>query len=385
MFIPIRSDRPLRSTPYVNYALIAACVLAFAGTNNQLGTSHLNWAHKLMLWPEGTQVATRLWQFITYQFLHDGPIHLIGNMIFLWVFGNAVEDRLGKVGYLFFYLAMGVFAGLAHCLTSEAPVLGASGSVAGVTGAFLALFPRTRITFIYFFFFIGAFEVPAMVVVIFYFAKDLLFYGMGGGGVAYTAHLGGNVAGFAIAMALLGPRLLPREPYDLFSLWTHKRRRDKFKKLANQGYAAWEGQSPAGGKLFRKGEAAMTEQDTAVLELRQTISRSITNHDMDRAAEDYKQLLTEHGDQTLSQKQQFELANHLAGQGDHADAARAYELLLKAYPNHPERAHAQLVLGLVYVRYLGRADDAKPVLQEASQRLNGDDAKLARQLMSEIG
>ena len=122
MFIPIRSDRPLRSTPYVNYALIAINVVVFGFTAREAEYSR---AWEFMLWHERTE----LWQFITYQFLHADIWHIVGNMLFLWVFGNAVEDRLGKAGYLFFYLAMGVLAGLGHWLTSEAPVLGASGSV----------------------------------------------------------------------------------------------------------------------------------------------------------------------------------------------------------------------------------------------------------------
>ena len=374
MFIPIRSDRPLRSTPYVNYALIAVNVIVFAFTYHRLASDQYNAVTELMLWKQ----QTKLWQFITYQFLHADGWHLVGNMIFLWVFGNAVEDRLGKVGYLLFYLAMGVIAGLAHWLTSDYPVLGASGSVAGVTGAFLALFPRTRIMFFYFFFFIGMFEVPAMLVVVFYFVKDLLFFGMNVGNVAYTAHLAGNLAGFAVAMALLGPRLLPREPYDLFSLWTHKRRRDRFKKIIQQGSNAW-----GDGSGVRSGQP-LTAQEQAVIDQRHAISQAIGEHAMDDAARLYLKLLETHGDQTLSQRQQFEVANHLAGLGKHDDAARAYELLLKAYPRHEERAHVQLMLGLINARYLHRPEQARPLLQEASQRLHGDDAALARQLLAEL-
>lgn len=391
MFIPVRSDRPLRTTPYVNYGLIAANVLIFAATGNAIA-EQADWVNRLMLnkWalnnPETGAIVTRLWQFITYQFLHADGWHLIGNMIFLWVFGNAVEDRLGKAGYLFFYLAMGVFAGLAHWVTSDSPVLGASGSVAGVTGAFLALFPRTRITFIYFFFLIGAFEVPAMLVVLFYFVKDLFFYGLGGGAVAYTAHLGGNLVGFIIGMALLWTRLLPREPYDLLSLFEHKRRRDKFKKIAEQGYTPWDrGRHTPKGKLTGGGEPELTDQERQVLAARQAISRAIAAHDMDAAAKQYLDLIANHGEQTLGQKQQFDLANHLFSQGQHRPAADAYTRLLEAYPHHPDRGYAQLMLGLIHARYLGRADAAKPYLQEASQRLQGDDAALARQLLSEIG
>jgi len=101
-FLPLRSDRPLRTTPYVNYALIAVNVLIYALTASALSGKEPTAVYRFMLWkyatPDSNEVITKLWQFITYQFLHGSPMHLIGNMIFLWVFGNAVEDRLGKAG-----------------------------------------------------------------------------------------------------------------------------------------------------------------------------------------------------------------------------------------------------------------------------------------------
>ncbi|MEM9346383.1 MAG: rhomboid family intramembrane serine protease [Planctomycetota bacterium] len=381
MFIPIRSDRPLRSTPYVNYALIAINVLIYGFTARAFSGEEYHKAIEFMLWHEEPML--KGWQFITYQFLHASPMHLIGNMVFLWVFGNNVEDRLGKFGYLFFYLSMGVLAGLGHWLTSEAPVLGASGSVAGVTGAFLALFPRTQITFLFIWFIIRPFMVPAMLVVAFYFAKDVFFLAMNVGNTAYTAHLAGNVGGFVVGMLLLSTRMLPREPYDLYSLWAHKRRRNQFRKLTNQGYQAWEGKAHNPGKKGKPTE--MTDQDKQVLELRQKISRSIGNHDLDAATATYLELIKDHGEQTLSQRQQFDIANHLFAQENYRPAAAAYERLLAAYPKHDERGNAQLMLGLINARYLGNPDAARPHLQEASQRLHGDDAALARQLLTELG
>src|SRR5690606_30503901 len=93
--------------------------------------------------------APELHQFLSYQFLHASWLHLLGNMLFLYVFGNSVEDRLGRAAYLLFYLAGGVMAGVGHAWLEAAPVLGASGAVAGVTGAFLALFPLSNITVVY--------------------------------------------------------------------------------------------------------------------------------------------------------------------------------------------------------------------------------------------
>lgn len=381
MFIPIRSDRPLRTTPYVNYALIAVNVLVYGFTAQAFAGNEYTRAHDFMLWHH--EPFLKAWQFITYQFLHASPMHLIGNMIFLWVFGNNVEDRLGKFGYLFFYLSMGVLAGLGHWLTSEAPVLGASGSVAGVTGAFLVLFPLTRITFFYWYLILGTFEISAKWVIAFCFVKDIVFMGLNVGNTAYTAHLAGNLGGFIMALGLLASRMLSREHYDLFTLWGHKRRRNQFKRLSNQGYQAWEGKAHHPGQ--NQPAAELTEQDKQIIERRQQISRAITNHDLDTATQIYLQLINEHGEQTLSQRQQFDIANHLFARGEYAPAAVAYDRLLATYPKHDERGRAQLMLGLINARYLDQADAAKPLLQEASQRLHGEDAALARQLLAELG
>ena len=101
----------------------------------------------------------------------DGILHLLFNMLFLWVFGRAVEDRLGHVGFLAFYLVGGIIAGWAHSLVDRHPVIGASGSIAGVTGAFLALFPRSRVQVL---FFISLISVPSLLFILLYVAIDLL-------------------------------------------------------------------------------------------------------------------------------------------------------------------------------------------------------------------
>lgn len=427
MFVPIRSDRPLRSTPYVNYALVVVNVLMFIATTGQLdrANEYMNrqfdrelsgaasaqafpgaddpaavsfdedaffaipavqdaladaeqktrdkfWAYDMLLHVRGTA----LWQFITSQFLHSGPMHLFGNMIFLWVFGNNVEDRLGKVGYLLFYLSAGVLAGLAHWLTSNMPALGASGAIAGVTGAFIALFPRTRIGFIYFFIIIGFFEVPALIVVVFFFAKDVLFYAAGIGNIAYTAHLGGTVAGFALGIGLLLTRLLPREPYDLLTLIEHKRRRDKFRKITRTGYQPWEGRLGA--------DADSPPGDPAVYEARRAIAAAAAEHDLPSAAQRYADLLRAQPDQVLNERLQTDVANQLASDGDYPASATAYELLLKTYPGHPEKPHLQLMLGLLYARYLDRPADARPLLQQAADKLAGDERDHARQLLDAL-
>lgn len=157
-------------------------------------------------------------------FLHGGWLHLAGNMLFLWVFGNNVEDRLGRIGFVLFYILGGLAATalqLAFDPNSAVPNLGASGAIAAVLGAYLVLFPRARIHTLVIFFFITFLELPAVVVLVGWFVLQL-FSGVGemgrqlGGGVAYWAHVGGFVFGLAVTWLFFrrrGRRPLSRSPF----------------------------------------------------------------------------------------------------------------------------------------------------------------------------
>src|SRR4051794_12722356 len=154
MFLPIRTDSPLRTTPYMNWALIALNVTMFV-VQSQVASVN-NWALSAR--------SPQLYQFFTYQFLHGGIMHIAGNMLFLYIFGNNVNDKMGPLGYLAFYLAGGVLAGVFFVLWpgKGGSVAGASGSIAAVTCAYLVLFPRANITIVYFFFLIGQVEIASL-------------------------------------------------------------------------------------------------------------------------------------------------------------------------------------------------------------------------------
>jgi membrane associated rhomboid family serine protease len=154
-------------------------------------------------------------------FLHEGWLHIGGNMLFLYIFGNNVEDRMGRLVYLLFYLLGGLAASglqLAFGPTSAVPNLGASGAIAAVLGAYLVMFPRARVTTLIFFFFITWVELPAAVVLGAWFVMQL-FSGVGGlgtqvnGGVAYWAHVGGFAFGLAVALLFYRSRRSRPEPY----------------------------------------------------------------------------------------------------------------------------------------------------------------------------
>jgi membrane associated rhomboid family serine protease len=151
---------------------------------------------------------------VTSMFLHGGLFHLLGNMLYLWIFGNNIEDRLGPFRFVLFYLAGGVAAALTHVLAmpgSRTPMIGASGAVAAVLGAYWILFPRARVmTFVFLVLYIDVVPVPAGIILGLWLLVQFLNVGLGGG-VAWFAHIGGFLAGIVlIRLALKGPI---RRPY----------------------------------------------------------------------------------------------------------------------------------------------------------------------------
>ena len=217
-------------------ALIAACFVAFAyelgklasGGAESLDAFVTEWgivpARLVAAWTTGTDVGGQALTLITSQFLHGGWLHLLSNMLYLWIFGNNIEDRLGRIGFLLFYLAGGVVAGLAQVAVapdSTIPTIGASGAIAATLGAYLVLFPRARITSLVFLgFFYQLIDVPAVVVLAFWFILQLIdglaSIGMTdvGGGVAFFAHIGGFVFGAVVGLIIraVGRRTGPFAP-----------------------------------------------------------------------------------------------------------------------------------------------------------------------------
>jgi membrane associated rhomboid family serine protease len=213
--LPIGDDNTgRRITPVVTYVLIALNVVFFLVEMNGGEAFIQRWAfvpRRFLADPAGD-----LPTLFTAMFMHAGWMHLIGNMLYLWIFGDNVEDRFGHARFLMFYLVCGLaatFAQLAFSADSAVPNLGASGAVAGVLGAYLLLYPRGQVRVMMG---RGVVPAPALVVIGLWFALQL-FSGIGsvasnvddGGGVAYMAHVGGFVAGFLLTFALRGKRALP--------------------------------------------------------------------------------------------------------------------------------------------------------------------------------
>jgi len=202
---PIRDHNPSGRIPIVTYALIAANVLVFLamlplyGEPDRLLAFFETWA--LIPW-ESDPIT-----YVSSMFLHAGVMHVFGNMLFLFIFGDNLEDEMGHLGFLSFYLTSGVLAGLAHTLSapdSTIPTVGASGGIAGVMGAYLLLYPRARVdVLIIIEIFFRIFPVPAWLMLGLWFGFQLLNAGLTDpdlGGVAYWAHAGGFVIGLTLAI-----------------------------------------------------------------------------------------------------------------------------------------------------------------------------------------
>ena len=203
--IPIRDENPSSTTPYMNYALIIINAVAFLLT---LLTPDPNAViDKYGLRPADVVAGTGLVTFLTSMFLHGGLLHIGGNMLFLYIFGDNIEDTMGHAGYVIFYLAAGVAGSLAHIASdpnSTIVAIGASGAISGVLGAYVRYFPNARIrTAVTLGFWIQFVKIPAYLMIGFWFFYQLLLAILDlGGGVAYFAHIGGFIAGLALALII---------------------------------------------------------------------------------------------------------------------------------------------------------------------------------------
>jgi membrane associated rhomboid family serine protease len=215
--IPIRDQLPTRRAPVMNYILIAANILVY-GLMWLSGPNQDSLVYQFALIPASFSAGPSLGDIgdmFTSMFMHAGLLHLAGNMLYLWIFGDNVEDSMGSFKYLAFYLVGGVVASVTHILTnpgSQVPTVGASGAIAAVLGAYLVLYPHSRVlTLIPLGFFMRMTLVPASIVLGLWFVLQLfngvLSLGAGDvGGVAFWAHIGGFIAGVILGKLLAGSR-----------------------------------------------------------------------------------------------------------------------------------------------------------------------------------
>jgi membrane associated rhomboid family serine protease len=229
--IPYKDDNPTQTTPVMTVGLIAVNVLVylFFRLQGPQAFQAAVFAFGLVpreLWsgsPGGSGISPPF-SILTSMFMHSGLLHLGGNMLYLWIFGNNIEDYLGHVRFLIFYLACGVAAAFLFILFnlgSTVPMIGASGAIAGVLGAYLVLYPWARVhALVFVFFFVTTIMIPAWVLLGFWFVLQAVssLPSLGGvhtGGVAYLAHVGGFVAGYLYTRV----RARKKRPVRLVRRW----------------------------------------------------------------------------------------------------------------------------------------------------------------------
>jgi membrane associated rhomboid family serine protease len=233
---PLRDENPTELTPVVTFVIIAINVVVWLLVQQGGGgegfirslctfgaipadiTGGLAAGTEIQLGPEVTCTVGGLgWATIlTSMFMHGSWMHLIGNMWFMWVFGNNIEDSMGHLRFIVFYLLCGVLASLAHILTdpvSAVPTVGASGAISGIMGAYLLLYPKVRVQTLFFLvFFIRVIPLPAWVLLgewlVIQVISGVGTFGSEGGGVAFWAHIGGFVAGLALIKLFQRPQLV---------------------------------------------------------------------------------------------------------------------------------------------------------------------------------
>ena len=219
--IPLRDTNPRHSFPWITLALIVVNSIVFfreaLASETELKALFASFAlvpARTTAFFSGGPVAPSeaIFPFFTSMFLHGGGMHLIGNMWFLWIFGDNVEDRTGRLGYVLLYLASGLAGSVGHVLfspNSALPTVGASGAISGVMGAYLITFPRARIlTLVPIIVFLTTIEIPAYVILFYWLLLQFLSGAVslgadaGQGGVAWFAHVGGFAAGIPLMLLL---------------------------------------------------------------------------------------------------------------------------------------------------------------------------------------
>jgi len=390
MILPLGDAPNPRGTPYLTYALILVNCAVFVlitlplrgkavDPNDpalweylRIVTQNLprpvpleellrqTYAYNLFVFRYGFRPADpNVTSLFTSLFLHAGFMHLFGNMLFLWIYGDNVEHRMGRLPFLFWYLGTGVAATLFFMLldpASSLPLIGASGAISGVLGFYFFWFPRNtvRVLFLLFPFFMNVITMPARLVLGFYLLVDnllpfILTRGMEGGGVAHGAHIGGFLAGLAVA-------------------WFMDRR-----------------EVAARPQEFRTVHAPSETADVSA----PTVARALARGDFAEAAETYFALDPEKTRRALTPEDSLALADWLERNGHPRAALIVYRRHLRDYPRGPGTAEAHVGAGMVQMTSLGQATpafqhfldalDLDPSPETAARARAGLDAIVARQ------
>jgi hypothetical protein len=233
-------------------------------------------------------------------------------------------------------------------------------------------------------FFIGTLELPGFVFVLAFFLLDLVGFSGHSGGIAYAAHLSGTLFGFLTCMLLLSVHLLPRDQFDVLAVLSRWNKRRQYRDMVSKGYNPFDyGPNTRGGPVHI--QQVMDPRLAEAMDLRTEIAEAHARHDIAAAAEKYLRLRQLDGEQVLPRQQQFDVANHLAGDRRFPEAADAYEAFLRAYPKFEQVEQVELMLGLIYARYLSQFAPARDHLRKAVARLhNAQQLEMANEELARI-
>lgn len=394
MLIPLGTDRPLHRPTVVTIALVAANLLVF-GVQEYLRLTDPDRLNQFVSWAWVWGRDFHWYALFTSAFLHGGFLHLAGNMVVLWVFGPNIEDRLGRLWFLLFYLLGAAASGGLHAALSPNPAIGASGAIAAVTGAYLVMFPRTIVRCFWLLGLVPT-NVPAWWFIGFAVVWDFLMQGAGSMGlkadrIAHLAHIGGYLYGGGVAFTLLWLHIIPREPWDLFTQGKQALRRRQIKAAARESDRTvsehWKRakENTTGGRF-----AAIAGETEALATDRAAITRLISSHDFHAAALAYKKLADTYAHipnaTLLSRTNHLDLANWFYRNQDSEAAAYAYARFLEGYPKDPECGQVRLLLGLIHARTLNDPVQAKALITRAIEELRDDSAiELAKRELAALG
>jgi membrane associated rhomboid family serine protease len=352
--IPLGTDRPSAVVPRVTVGILAINTLVW------IASIRSPWADQVYRSLALSGFDPHWWQYVTYQFVHDrgGVGHLLGNAIFFWAFGSALERRFGSLLFATVYVALGTAVGALFPLVAGpfGALVGASGTVCACAAAFAVFYPRARVLLLFW----GFWRIPALWFVAIFTAIDLLGFTRGGGGVAYEAHLLGFALGGASAFLMLWLKLLPRDDFDLFFILRQWHRRNQMRSaLAERPGGAFESASKDTAARFAAGAA---KHDDRIPLARASITSAMRAGDWPKVIEAVHALTALAPQWSLPEQAQVQLANGLHERGHHALAADAYANLLRVHPRSPQREAVQLMLATICVRYLRDADRARATI-----------------------
>jgi len=386
MLVPYGVDNPMSRLPIANWALIAVNVVAFVlqVTSGVVVESigPFNVQVYRLIRDYGLVPADFHWyQLLTMAFLHVNFLHLLGNMVFLWTFGNNVNDRLGHARYVAFYLLFAVLAALGHLVSdygSPIPCVGASGAISGVMGMYLAFYPVNDVRMFYFVIIkTGTFSCSSYWMIGLWVGFDIYEAVTGtGGSVAVWAHLAGFAVGFGSGLLMLWRGWTERDDYDFLS-WLARRHDRRLMGRYRMGGGARPGGGPLPAPPGATSAPAAPHRPASPRDACTAIGAHLENSEVQAAQEGYQEFIKTYPRLALDKDTQLRVANLLFRAKSYALAAEAFTRLARFYPHHPQAADALYSAGILHIQCLEQPEIGCRLLEEALPLLS-DPAKAER-------